>query len=190
VRSYADPITNPLFRFDLMTDKSFKKIICLFFVLLLMISLVSCGKNKHTEEDEEIVLEPIPSTPAYSGKNLKESPFVGSFSCSWSALDHSSTDDDSWHGRISVLEIKEDGTFSLRFDSLSGGADVVMTTVSGTVSVRDDRAECVIKDRDSEDFLGSDVVSFSLVLIDTDELRFFGDQIGAVVNRDIFTRTA
>jgi hypothetical protein len=89
-----------------------------------------------------------------------------------------------------VLEIKEDGTFSLRFDSLSGGADVVMTTVSGTVSVRDDRAECVIKDRDSEDFLGSDVGSFSLVLIDTDELRFFGDQIGAVVNRDIFTRTA
>lgn len=173
-----------------MTDRSFKKIICLFFVLLLMISLVSCGKNKHPEEDEEIVLEPIPSTPAYSGKNLKESPFVGSFSCSWSALDHSSTDDDSWHGRISVLEIKEDGTFSLRFDSLSGGADVVMTTVSGTVSVRDDRAECVIKDRDSEDFLGSDVVSFSLVLIDTDELRFFGDQIGAVVNRDIFTRTA
>ncbi|MBR4929151.1 MAG: hypothetical protein IKZ63_06585 [Oscillospiraceae bacterium] len=165
-----------------------KKILCLLSTLLLIFCLSSCGKKKQPEDDDEIILEPIPSSPAYSGKDLKDSPFVGSFSCSWSALDHSSTDDDSWHGRISVLEIKEDGTFSLRFDSLSGGADIVMTSVSGTVSVRDDRAECVIKGRDSEDFLGSDVSSFSLVLIDTDELRFSGEQIGAVLNRDVFTR--
>lgn len=173
-----------------MTERSLKKLICLLSVLLLVVLLVSCGKNKKTEEDEEIVLEPIPTTPTYSGKNLGESPFVGSFSCSWSALDHSSTDDDSWNGRLSTLVIKEDGTFSLRFDSLSGSSDVIMTSVTGTVSVRDDRAECVIKERGSDDFLGSDVETFSLVLIDSNEFRFFGDQIGTVTNRDIFSRDA
>ena len=171
-----------------MTVISLKKAICLLSVLLLMVSLVSCGKSKQPEEAEEIILEPIPSTPTHSGKDIKGSPFVGSFSCSWSALDHSSTDDDSWKGRVSSLVIKEDGTFSLRFDSLSGSGDVIMTSVSGTVNVRDDEAECRITDRESDDFLGSDVTSFSLSLIDSDELRFFGDQLGAVVNRDIFSR--
>ena len=170
-----------------MMNTNLKKLFCLLGILLLIGSLVSCGKKKEEDEDD-IVLEPIPTVPTYTGKSLKDSPFVGSFSCSWSSLDHSSTDDDSWKGRVSTLVINEDGSFSLRFDSLADSSTVVMTSVTGTVTVKDDTAECVIKQRDLDDFLGSDVGSFSLTLIDSDEIRYFGEQMGMVANRDIFSR--
>ena len=39
-----------------------------------------------------------------------------------------------------------------------------------------------------EDFLGSDVEEFSLVLINKDEMRYRGDQQGLVGDRDVFSR--
>lgn len=162
-----------------------KRNLLLILLLCLAVCLCSCGKAKDESDGK---LEPIPTIPSYSGSSVKDSPFVGSFYCSWSSVDHSPTDDSSWEGRISELTVREDGRFSLTFDSLSGGNNVVKATVTGTLTVKDDVATCTIKERSMESFLGSDVETFTLVLIDTDELRYRGDQQGLVGDRDIFSR--
>ena len=164
------------------------RLLCAAFVLLLAAALASCGKNSSGDDEEKIVLEPIPTAPSHSGKDIKGSPYVGNFTCSWSSVEHSPTDDPSWEGRTSTLTINEDGTFSLTFDSLIPGDSVTMATVTGTVKVSDDTAECTVEERNRENYLGSDVASFSLSLISSDELRYKGDQQGLVGNRDIFSR--
>lgn len=163
-----------------------KRCIWLIFLLCLVVCLASCGKNNNDGSDGK--LEPIPTVPSYSGNTVKGSPFVGSFHCSWSSVDHSPTDDSSWEGRISELNILEDGTFSMTFDSLAGGNTVIKATVSGTVAVKDDVATCTVTGRSIDRFFGSDVESFTLVLIDSNELRYRGDQQGMVGDRDIFSR--
>lgn len=165
-----------------------RKLVILLLITAMLFSLTACGKKKDDDPNSGMDLEPIPSTPAHSGKTVKDSPFVGNFSCTWSSVEHSPTDDQSWEGRISKLSIKEDGTFTLVFDSLSDGAKVVMATVAGTVTVKDDTATCTVTSRSSEDFLGSDVEEFSLVLMDQDEMRYRGDQQGLVGDRDVFSR--
>jgi len=163
-----------------------KKLLSLVFLLIIVPSVLSsCGAGK--EEPDPSSLEPIPSEPVYVGDDLKDSPFVGDFSCTWSSVEHSSTDDPSWAGRISQLHIGEDGSFTLTFDSLAEGR-TVMVSVSGKVTVKDDTATCAVNERTSDDFLGNDIESFTLVLLDTDELRYRGEQMGMVGDRDIFTR--
>lgn len=165
-----------------------RKLLAFFLITAMVVCLASCGSKKQDDPNSGMNLDPIPSTPAHSGKAVKGSPFVGSFSCTWSSVEHSPTDDPSWEGRISTLRIDEDGTFTLVFDSLSDGAKVIMATVTGTVTVKDDTATCTVTSRSTEDFLGSDVEEFSLVLIDQDEMRYRGDQQGLVGDRDVFTR--
>ena len=164
-----------------------RKLLIFLLITAMLCSLSACGK-KQEDPNPGMDLDPIPSTPAHTGKTVKGSPFVGSFSCTWSSVEHSPTDDQSWEGRISKLTIEEDGTFTLVFDSLSDGAKVVMATVTGTVTVKDDTATCTVTSRSTEDFLGSDVEEFSLVLMDQDEMRYRGDQQGLVGDRDVFTR--
>ncbi|MBP0968990.1 MAG: hypothetical protein J5744_02490 [Oscillospiraceae bacterium] len=156
-------------------------------LLLVTLSLVSCGK-KQDETGGKVVLEPVPTVPTHVGKDISESPFVGSFTCTWSSLERSTTDFDVWDGRRSTITINEDGTFSLSFDSLSSGNAVTLATVKGTVSVSDDTATCIVTDRSIDSYLGSDVNTFTLTLIDTDDFRYKGDQQGLVGNRDIFSR--
>lgn len=167
---------------------NYRKFLAFMLIALMMLSLCACGKKEQDDPDTGIDLEPIPSAPAHTGSTVKGSPFEGSFSCSWSSVEHSPTDDPSWEGRISKLTIREDGTFTLTFDSLSDGSKVVMATVSGTVSVKDDIASCTVTDRSSDSYLGSDVEEFTLTLMDKDDLRYKGDQQGIVGNRDIFSR--
>ncbi len=164
-----------------------RKLLIFLLITAMLCSLSACGK-KQEDPNSGMDLDPIPSTPAHTGKAVKGSPFVGSFSCTWSSVEHSPTDDQSWEGRISKLTIEEDGTFTLVFDSLSDGAKVVMATVTGTVTVNDDTATCTVTSRSTEDFLGSDVEEFSLVLMDKDEMRYRGDQQGLVGDRDVFSR--
>ena len=154
----------------------------------MALCLASCGKKSESTEGGS--LEPIPTAPTHTGKSVKGSPFVGTFLCSWSSVEHSSTDDDSWSGRISEIEIKDDGTFTMTFDSLSEGEDIVKATVSGTLTVKDDTATCTVKERSSDNFLGSDVETFTLVLMNEDEFRYRGDQQGMVGDRDVFSRSA
>ena len=68
------------------------------------------------------------------------------------------------------------------------GNTVIKATVSGTVAVKDDVATCTVTGRSIDRFFGSDVESFTLVLIDSNELRYRGDQQGMVGDRDIFSR--
>lgn len=165
-----------------------KKSLWLILLACLVLCLSSCQKNNNNESDGK--LEPIPTVPSYSGNSVKDSPFVGYFRCSWSSVDHSPTDDSSWEGRISELTVSEDGSFSMTFDSLSGGNTIIKATVSGTVTVKDDVATCKVTDRSMDKFLGSDVETFTLVLIDSNELRYRGDQQGMVGDRDIFSRNS
>lgn len=160
----------------------------IFLLITAMLCFLSACSKKQEDPNSGTDLDPIPSTPAHTGKTIKGSPFIGSFSCTWSSVEHSPTDDQSWEGRISKLTIEEDGTFTLVFDSLSDGTKVVMATVTGTVTVKDDTATCTVTSRSTEDFLGSDVEEFSLVLMDQDEMRYRGDQQGLVGDRDVFTR--
>lgn len=165
-----------------------RKLLVIILTAALLFSLSSCGKKKQSDPNSGMDLEPIPSVPAHSGKSVKGSPFVGEFSCTWSSVEHSPTDDSSWEGRISKLTITEDGKFTLVFDSLSDGSKVVMATVTGTVTVKDDTATCAVESRSTDDFLGNDVDEFSLTLIDKDNMRYRGDQQGLVGDRDIFSR--
>ena len=153
-------------------------------LILILVILPSCSSKQESNQPEN-GLEPIPEIPTYEGTSVADSPFVGSFKCSWSALEHSSTDDPSWEGRISTFVCNEDGTFILMFNSLE---DIGSVSVSGTIDVKDDIATCTIKERSSTSYLGSDLDSFQLKLINENELRYKGDQQGLVADRDIFTK--
>lgn len=154
-------------------------------VLFIVIMLTACGAKQEEPEQNPGGLEPLPEIPTYEGTSVADSPFVGTFRCSWSALEHSSTDDSSWEGRTSSFVCKEDGTFILVFDSLE---ETGMVSVSGTVTVDNDTATCTIEKRSSDGYLGSDLASFQLKLIDENELRYKGEQQGLVADRDIFSK--
>lgn len=161
-----------------------RKISLIISILLVIVLLAGCGAEEEPEQNPG-GLEPLPEVPAYEGTSVADSPFVGIFRCSWSALEHSSTDDSSWDGRISYFTCYEDGTFILAFDSLE---ETGMVTVKGTVSVKDDVATCTIKERSADNYLGADLESFQLKLIDENELRYKGEQQGTVADRDIFSK--
>ena len=161
-----------------------KKYRLVLAVLLVLVLLAGCAKKEEPEQTDS-GLEPLPEIPTYEGTSVADSPFVGAFKCSWSALEHSSTDDSSWEGRISTLVCKEDGTFTLVFDSLEENG---MVSVSGKFTVKDDVATCTITEHSSDSYLGSDLASFQLKLEDENEIRYKGEQQGLVADRDIFSR--
>ena len=161
-----------------------KKFRLLLSVLLVLVMLSGCSSKQEPEQPSG-VLEPLPEIPTYEGTSVADSPFVGAFKCSWSALEHSSTDDPSWEGRISTFTCKEDGSFILVFNSLEETGTV---SVSGTITVKDDIATCTITNRTSDSYLGSGLETFQLKLIDENELRYKGEQQGLVADRDIFTK--
>ena len=163
-----------------------KNIRVMLSVLIVLVLVILSGCSSKQEPDQqENSLEPLPEIPTYEGTSVADSPFVGSFKCSWSALEHSSTDDPSWEGRISTFVCNKDGTFTLVFNSLE---DTGSVSVSGSIDVKDDIATCTIKERSSSSYLGSDLESFQLKLINENELRYKGDQQGLVADRDIFTK--
>lgn len=161
--------------------KKIQVILSLLFILLLS----SCGTQQEPENPNNNTLEPLPEIHTYEGNSVSDSPFVGSFKCSWSALEHSSTDDESWEGRTSSLVCKEDGTFTLTFDSLESFG---MVSVSGTFTVDNDTASCTVTERSADSYLGSELEGFQLKLIDESELRYKGEQQGLVADRDIFSK--
>lgn len=156
----------------------------LSILLLLSLILSGCGASE-TEQPEDDVLVPLPEIYTHEGSSIKDSPFVGTFSCSWSALEHSGTDDPSWDGRISTLVCSDDGSFVLSFDSLSSAGTV---TVKGTFTVDNDTATFTIKERTAEEYLGSSLETFEMKAIDGEELRYRGGQQGLVADRDIFSK--
>ena len=152
--------------------------------LLLVLILSGCGTSE-TEQPDDDVLAPLPEIYTHEGSSIKDSPFVGSFYCSWSALEHSGTDDPSWEDRISTLACSDDGSFVLTFDSLSSSGKV---TVRGSFTVDNDTAVFTITERSAEEYLGASLESFEMKAIDGEELRYRGGQQGLVADRDIFSK--
>ncbi len=158
------------------------RLLCILLLLVLILS--GCGTSEPEQpEDNEFV--PLPEIYTHEGSSIKDSPFVGTFFCSWSALEHSGTDDPSWEGRISTLACSEDGSFVLSFDSLSSAGTV---TVKGTFTVDNDTATFTVKERSAEEYLGSALETFEMKVIDSEELRYRGGQQGLVADRDIFSK--
>ena len=158
------------------------RLLCL--VLLAVLLLAGCSGTPQETPGEE-TLPPLPEIPVHEGTSIAGSPFVGSFYCSWSALEHSGTEDPSWEGRISSLICLDDGTFVLSFDSLSDAGTV---TVSGTFTVDNDTAVCTVKNRTAENYLGCELETFELKVLNESEVRYRGEQQGLVADRDIFSR--
>lgn len=161
-----------------------KRLTAICFLLILALSLVACGQ-KEKEEEPSYELEPLPTIPTYEGTDIADSPFVGEFTCTWSGLEHSSTEDTSWEGRISSLTCNADGTFVLTFNGMD---DVGYVQVSGSFKVENDEAFCTVEARDKTGYLGEELTTFSLELIDEDEMRYRGEQQGYVADRDVFAR--
>ena len=163
----------------------YKKAAALLLMLLCALLMTACGKAEQEQTGQESPLAPIPTDPVYEGTNLADSPFVGSFSCSWSALYASATDGADWQGRVSTLVVEKDGSFTLTFDSMDAAG---MVTVRGSVKVTDDTAVCTVSERSAQNYLGEELTEFSLHLINENELRYAGGQQGAACERDIYTR--
>ena len=164
----------------------YKKLFAVLLFAVFALCFAACGGKEGSEAGQQSdLLAPLPADPVYQGSDIEGSPFVGSFRCSWSALYVSSTEGAEWQGRESTLVITEDGSFTLRFDSMETAG---MVTVSGTLKVTDDTALCAVTARSGENYMGEELGEFSLQLINENELRYVGDQQGAACARDIYTR--
>ncbi len=138
--------------------------------------------------------------PAYEGDIIKGSPYVGRFESSYSAQFASDAQDvyvlitQNEAGEIEteplelpVLECREDGTFSLTVATAVGGD---YATLNGTFTVDGEHAEFTVAQGNYGDFLGADTEKFTCRLLNHDEIRYWGDQIGTVIGGDIFRRVA
>lgn len=175
-------------------------------VLLCMLLLCGCGQ-KQTEEEQQTPSSPElsnPTTPidgpVYSGSNIADSPFVGRFENSYSAQFASNAEDvyviitENEDGTVSMspldlplLECRADGTFSLTVMTTVGGD---YATLNGTFTVDGEYAEFTVAAGNYGDFLGADTEKFTCHLLNEDDIKYWGDQVGTVVGGDIFRRKA
>lgn len=186
-----------------------KRKFCTVFVLLALCAAVLCGcaGGKRPLEESGGGPQSTPELenpsvsvdgPVYTGEEIKGSPYVGRFVNSYSA--QFASDANAVYVRITegedgeietepldlpVLECRADGTFSLTVATAVGGE---YATVNGNFTVNGEYAEFTVAQGYYGDFLGSDTEKFTCRLLNGDELRYWGDQIGTVVGGDIFRR--
>ncbi|MEA5051035.1 MAG: hypothetical protein VB021_06130 [Oscillospiraceae bacterium] len=162
-----------------------KKTIALLLLLLLALTLGACAKKQETTSD----LEPLPSVdgPVNNSADLADSPFVGTFDNSYSALFKSAAGDVYPAPDVSVpqLRCEADGTFSFTAVSAPDKQSYVLT---GTFTVDGDTATFTIEAHESSGYMGDDATAFTMTLIDSNEMRYAGDQIATVSAGDIFER--
>lgn len=174
------------------------------FVLLLCLALLLSGCVAQpaapaiTTPEEE---NPAPEIdgPVYDGTDAAASPFVGEFKNTHVALFaskaadvfvvYTTTEDGEVVttplDRVPSLECRADGTFSITVNTLDDNA---YATVNGSYTVDGEWAEFTVAQGDYGEFIGSDTQKFSCRLLNRDELRYWGDQIGSVTGGDIFKR--
>lgn len=177
-----------------------KKMLLALLIAALCLSLIACGKDETPEVLTPEQQEPSPSIdgPVYEGTDVAESPFVGTFVSTYSALFASDAEDvyviitekeDGTLDRAPVdkpkLVCTADGTFTLTVCTAVGEG---YATLNGTFTVEDETAQFTVAQGNYGDFIGSDTQKFSLKLTDKDTLRYWGDQIGTVYGGDIFAR--
>jgi len=188
-------------RIDRKTKIIIFAIITLILSLALLIAvLASKGKHAETPTAPEAAAEKPPGSltyqpvtsitgPVNESDSLLESPFVGSFENSYVALSASDAKD-IFGGEIPgpppVLTIEENGSFILTINANEAG----MLAVKGSVSVDGDVAVFTIEAWPAIDFLGADADSFTMRLLDKDDLRYSGEQIGTITKGDVFTRVS
>ncbi|MCL1830374.1 MAG: hypothetical protein FWG21_02985 [Oscillospiraceae bacterium] len=171
-------------------------LIAIIIVTVIVISIVS-GQRKNIEfqqETSELFIEedilqsdPIPSLnpPIYSGQNLSESPFIGSFINSYVAFNYSSADDVfADEASIPRIKIEADGSFIMAVNAY----DIGMVTVFGRVEVKDTLVSCTIDSIGDSGFIGDDLDGFTLRLVSEDDISYEGESLGTITTGDIFTR--
>ena len=80
-----------------------------------------------------------------------------------------------------VIAIYSDNTFIMTVNLFEG-----MSTINGTYQVNDNIYSFIVLSRDFEGFLGDAVDSFMMLIINDGTLEYIGDQIGTLMNNDIF----
>lgn len=176
-----------------------KKALAVILCLTMVLTFCGCSSKK---KDTESYVTPESSDPAVnpdspfnSGKNIEDSPFVGSFITVYCALNAATADDVyKESGDPPVLKCSEDGSFELivydRYGSSGDdGSGAGSVSIKGTFKVSDDTAKFTVTEPAGADFLGSDVTEFSMTLRDEDTLRYTGEQIATTVKGDLFERT-
>ncbi|MEG1557827.1 MAG: hypothetical protein RR058_00200 [Oscillospiraceae bacterium] len=163
-----------------------KKIYIILTVLLCLCALVSCGGKAEDKNGGEILQTPSADGPIYEGSNVEGSPFVGKFSNTYSALYASMASEAYPEGGIPHIECRADGTFSLFINPNTSAEFCGLVEISGKFSVDGETAEFLIEKRGDGEYLGNDVTAFKMKLINENELRYYGDQIGCVHKNDIF----
>ena len=133
--------------------------------------------------------EPVSSIKGQinEGGGLAGSPFIGSFINSYVSLNASNADDvfkAPGAGDAPRLEIADDGGFTLVINAYEAG----MLAVRGTIAVSADEAVFTITERPSVGFFGDDAESFTMRIIDEDNMRYSGEQLGTITKGDLFTR--
>lgn len=179
-----------------------KRLPLLVIALLAALALAGCSADEtKPTSPEDANPSPEIDGPVYIGTDLAASPFVGSFENTYVALFASSArdvfvtyetlEDGSLKttplDRLPALVCRSDGTFSITVNTLE---DDRCATVNGTFTVDGEWAEFTVAAGDYGEFIGSDTQKFSCRLINHDELRYWGDQIGSVTGGDIFRRAA
>lgn len=179
-----------------------KKRTALISLLLLALLLAGCvaqpAQPAITTPEEE---NPAPEIdgPVYEGSDIKASPFVGEFKNTYVALFaskaadvfvvYTTTEDGEVIttplDRVPELVCRADGTFSITVNTLDDNA---YATVNGSYTVDGEWAEFTVAQGDYGEFIGSDTQKFSCRLLNKNELRYWGDQIGSVTGGDIFRR--
>jgi len=163
---------------------------------IVAVIFASFSHRKHTpilsentssaETDLSEFIPPI-NSPVFEGKDIKGSPFVGEFKNTYVALYFSDANDvfaNKGSDAIPKITINEDGSFTLIINAYDAG----MVAVKGTVEVDGASALFTITAKPSVSYLGDDVNSFSLRLLDSDDLRYAGEQIGTITKGDLFSR--
>ena len=150
-----------------------RRILVLLLAVLLLLLSVSC-----TPKPEE---PPVISVdgPINTSETLENSPFVGTFRNTYSALFASlSQDVFEFEDDIPLLEALPDGTFTLRV--VDTGDQRKVHTLKGTFSVQGDVADFTAE--------GEDTPWFTMTLLGVDEIRYGGGEFYCVYSGDIFSR--
>jgi len=164
-----------------------RRTLAALLALTFILALAGCKEDPA----ESAVSERMPPTvpiegPAHEGTDIASSPFVGSFVNSYSGEYRSAAADVYKDADLPTLTINPDGSFVLTTYIFETSKTV---EIRGTLAVDGETATLSVTSRSGDGFLGDDVETAALALLDKNEMKWRGEQIGSVSSGDIFTRT-
>lgn len=168
-----------------------KWIAILALLLCAALLFTACSKtdpltNEELESVGKNTLPPIDG-PLNEGIDIASSPFVGTFQNTYSSLFASLTVDvfeDA--SEIPVLTCNADGTFEMRVTDYATRA---LHTLSGTFTVNDETATFTATNVGEIASVSGTSVTFTMKLVNGNEMKYSGDELDCVTKGDIFTRS-